>query len=290
MQSYHKLRKALNAISKDFILRFDHEQLDEIATILSLYKADDKGPFPPTSWDYPRIRLMHCSPLSFSKAGNLSLTAMKNLSHLETGENYDEACRTVYGDHRGHQSGQRYRTLTLNQELRETGALDAITNPVVLRALSQTTKVLNAIIRRYGSPQRISIELAREMKNNFEQRRKLDVQNQKNQEKNSKIMAQIEDLKGAVLRADLVKFKLYQEQDGVCLYSGTQSDIGKLFDLVTLISIISSPTAFLLTMVTKQSSVRSKKTAKRVTVLPLEYLSADPVRAENFISWSSATS
>ncbi len=287
MQSYHKLRKALNAISKDFILRFDHEQLDEIATILSLYKADDKRRTLLTSLGLSPDTINALLPLSFSKAGNLSLTAMKKLiPHLENGENYDEACRTVYGDHRGHQSGQRYRTLTLNQELRETGALDAITNPVVLRALSQTTKVLNAIIRRYGSPQRISIELAREMKNNFEQRRKLDVQNQKNQEKNSKIMAQIEDLKGGrPTGLDLVKFKLYQEQDGVCLYSGTQLDIGKLFDpgYVDIDHIIPYSISFDDGYQNKVL-VRSEENRQKGNRLPLEYLSADPVRAENFIS------
>ena len=29
---------------------------------------------------------------------------------------------------------------------------------------------------------------------------------------------------------DIVKFKLYQEQDGVCLYSGQNLDIARLFE------------------------------------------------------------
>src|SRR5699024_8599635 len=171
-------------------------------------------------------------PLSFSKAGNLSLTAMKKLiPFLEQGINYDEACREVYGDHRRMAGGQRYRYLTLNKELWDSGALDAITNPVVLRALSQTTKVLNAIIRRYGPPQRICIELAREMSNNFDQRNKIQKRNEENRAKNEKLMEQIKKLKNArPTGQDLVKFRLYQEQDGMCLYSGTQLDMERLFE------------------------------------------------------------
>jgi len=124
------------------------------------------------------------------------------------------------------------------------------------------------------------------MKNNFEQRRKLDVQNQKNQEKNSKIMAQIEDLKGGrPTGLDLVKFKLYQEQDGVCLYSGTQLDIGKLFDpgYVDIDHIIPYSISFDDGYQNKVL-VRSEENRQKGNRLPLEYLSADPVRAENFIS------
>ena len=287
MQSYHKLRRALDDVEKDFILHMNQEQLDEIGTILSLYKADDKRRAALETLDLSPAAIEALLPLSFSKAGNLSLTAMKKLiPYLEQGENYDAACRAIYGDHRGRLSGQRYKTLTLNRELRESGALDAITNPVVLRALSQTTKVLNAIIRKYGSPQRISIELAREMRNNLEERRKIEKKYEENRSKNEKLMAQIEEMKGGrPTGQDLVKFKLYQEQDGICLYSGTQLDAEKLFEpgYVDVDHIVPYSISFDDSYRNKVL-VRSAENRQKGNRLPLEYLSSDPARAESFVT------
>lgn len=285
MQSYHKLRKALDRIEKNFIRHLSQDQLDEIGTILSLYKADDKRRVELEAIGLSPSAIEALLPLSFSKAGNLSLAAMKKLiPYLEKGENYDAACRTVYGDHRGHLGNERYKTLTLNRALQESGALDAIHNPVVLRALSQTTKVLNAIIRRYGSPQCISIELAREMRNNSAERKKIESRNKENQKKNEALMAQIEELKGGrPTGQDLVKFKLYQEQDGICLYSGTQLDIAELFKpgYVDVDHIIPYSISFDDSYRNKVL-VRSAENRQKGNRLPLEYLSADPDRAERF--------
>lgn len=157
---------------------------------------------------------------------------------------------------------------------------------MVLRALSQTTKVLNAIIRKYGSPQRISIELAREMRNNFDERRKIEKRNEENRKKNEEIMAQIEELKGGrPTGQDLVKFKLYQEQDGICLYSGTQLDIAKLFEpgYVDVDHIIPYSISFDDSYRNKVL-VRSAENRQKGNRLPLEYLSADPTRANQFIT------
>lgn len=287
MQSYHKLRKALEAVEKGFILHLTQDQLDEIGTILSLYKADDKRRNALETLGLGPEVIEALLPLSFNKAGNLSLAAMKKLiPHLEQGANYDAACRAVYGDHRGHFGNQKYKTLTLSRELRESGALDAITNPVVLRALSQTTKVLNAIIRKYGSPQRISIELAREMRNNFDERRKMEKRNEENRKKNEKAMAQIEKLKGGrPTGQDLVKFKLYQEQDGTCLYSGTQLDVAKLFEpgYVDVDHIIPYSISFDDSYRNKVL-VRSAENRQKGNRLPLEYLGSDPARMEQFIT------
>ena len=42
------------------------------------------------------------------------------------------------------------------------------------RSVSQTIKVINAIIQKYGSPQAVNIELAREMSKNFQDRTNLE--------------------------------------------------------------------------------------------------------------------
>ena len=252
-----------------------------------MYKADDKRQEGLEALGLSQQVIDALLPLSFSKAGNLSLTAMKKLiPFLEQGINYDEACREVYGDHQRMAGGQRYRYLTLNKELWDSGALDAITNPVVLRALSQTTKVLNAIIRRYGPPQRICIELAREMSNNFDQRNKIQKRNEENRAKNEKLMEQIQKLKNArPTGQDLVKFRLYQEQDGMCLYSGTQLDMERLFEpgYVDVDHIIPYSISFDDSNRNKVL-VLAKENRQKGNRIPMEYLSSDPERRERYIT------
>lgn len=65
--------------------------------------------------------------------------------------------------------------------------INEITNPVVKRSVSQTVKVINAIIRTYGSPQAINIELAREMSKTFEERRKIKGDMEKRQKNNEDV-------------------------------------------------------------------------------------------------------
>lgn len=107
MQSYHKLRQALDKVEKGTIKAFTEDQLNDIATILTLYKADAKRVELLRNAEIPEQYYDVLLPLSFSKFGNLSVVAMQKLIPLlEQGMRYDEACAQVYGDHRGLHSEQ----------------------------------------------------------------------------------------------------------------------------------------------------------------------------------------
>lgn len=225
MQSYHKMRTALDKVGKDTIGTLTEEQLNAIATILTECKSDAKRIAAlrmagiPVQFDEALL------PLSFSKYGSLSVQAMQKLIPLlEQGMRYDEACTQIYGDHRGLHSEQRKNRLSLTD-------MDEITNPVVRRAVSQTIKVINAIVRTYGPPDVVRIELAREMSRNFDERRKAKKRQDENRAANERAKEQIAEYKGDhATGLDIVKFKLYQEQDGVCLYSGKNLDPSRLFE------------------------------------------------------------
>lgn len=286
MQSYHKLRKALDAIRKGYISSFSCDQLDEIATVLSLYKSDERKSVQLKELGLGPMVIQALLSLSFSKVGNLSLTAMKKLiPHLERGVNYDEAARTVYGDHRGNIGGERKKVLSYGS-LQEEGALDDITNPVVLRAVSQTCKVINAIVRKYGSPQVIHIELAREMSRNFADRQKMDKQYKENQAENDRIKAQIEEIKGGrATGQDLVKFKLFREQNEVCLYSGTKLDSARLFEAgyVDVDHIVPYSLSFDDSYQNKVL-VLSTENRQKGNCLPMEYMAENPEKMDRFIT------
>ena len=62
-----------------------------------------------------------------------------------------------------------------------------ITNPVVKRAVSQTIKVVNAIIRKYGIPYSVKIEAASELAKNAQERDKIKKIQDENAAYNEKI-------------------------------------------------------------------------------------------------------
>ena len=225
MQSYHKMRTALDKVGKGTINTLTETQLNAIATILTQYKSDARRIEALREAGIPAQFDDALLPLSFSKYGNLSVTAMQKLIPLlEQGMRYDEACTQIYGDHRGLHPEQRKNRLSL-RDMRE------ITNPVVRRAVSQTIKVVNAVVRTYGPPDVVRIELAREMSQNFEERRKTEKRQDENRTANEKAKEQIAEYKGdRATGLDIVKFKLYREQDGVCLYSGRNLDLSRLFE------------------------------------------------------------
>lgn len=225
MQSYHKMRTALDKVGKGTIGTLTEFQLNAIASILTQYKSDARRIAALREAGIPMQFDEALLPLSFSKYGNLSVKAMQRLIPLlEQGMRYDEACTQIYGDHRGLHSEQRKSKLSLND-------MEEITNPVVRRAVSQTIKVVNAVVRTYGPPDVVRIELAREMSQNFDDRRKAEKRQEENRAANERVKEQIAEYKGdRATGLDIVKFKLYREQDGVCLYSGKNLDIGRLFE------------------------------------------------------------
>ena len=226
MQSYHKIRTALDKVSKDAFRPLTQDQLDAIGEILTAYKADAARIEHLQSAGIPKEYHNALLSLSFSKYGKLSCCAMRKLIPLlQQGMRYDEACREIYQDHRTKEASERKQRLSLND-------IDEITNPVVRRAVSQTIKVVNAVVRIYGNPDAVRIELAREMSHSFDERNKMKKRQEDGRQKNEQVKAQILETKAGdrVTGLDIVKFKLYQEQDGVCLYSGKGLDLQRLYE------------------------------------------------------------
>lgn len=96
-------------------------------------------------------------------------------------------------------------------------------NPVVFRAINETRKLINAIINRYGYPNAVNIETADEVNRTFEDRNKDRKRNKKNQDENDRIINEIIELTNCsepTARSLIEKYKLWEAQDGKCLYSG----------------------------------------------------------------------
>ena len=230
-ESYKKIKKALNKVEKDYILNLSIDELDSIGYALTIYKNDEKRK------KYLRENTINLTDeaidellkLSFSKVGNLSIKAMKKIiPKLEKGITYDKAVNNVYKDFRGKVNTEKKRKLSLNELEQE------ISNPVVRRGISQAIKVLNAITLKYndkyGKPDIIVVELARELGKNLKDRNMISKKQRENLKINNASKEYIKELgKDYVTGQDIVKYKLWQEQDGVCIYSGKHIKLEDLF-------------------------------------------------------------
>ena len=219
MKFYHEL----NTVQKDAISTVSWEQRDEIARILLCYKSDDKRKAQLEKLDIPREFIPALLTLSTSKTAHLSVKALRKLiPYLKKGMTYAEACKEVYGEQKS--SVTKKNKLSLFD-------IEPINNPVVRRAVAKTIRVINAVVRKYGPPEVVRVELAREMGKSKADRDKIDAEQKANAKRNEELRQQIKKIKGAEPTGqDIVKFKLFQDQNGVCLYSGQNLDITRLFE------------------------------------------------------------
>ncbi len=110
-----------------------------------------------------------------------------------------------------------------------------IMNPTVHIGLNQLRRVVNALVARFGAPDQIVVELARELKLNAEQKEREQKQNRDNRDANEKRVAKLAELKVPDGGENRARLKLYEEQqragDGValCPFSGRAIGIAQVF-------------------------------------------------------------
>lgn len=221
--------------------------------------------------------------LSFSKFGHLSLKALNNiLPFLEKGDLYHEACEKA-GYHFNQKIGKE------KKKLLPVIPIEDITNPVVIRSLSQTRKVVNAIIKRYGSPSAIYIELAREMGRHYNERRELEKQYNNNRKINDNAKKRIRELHPEISDPrghDILKYKLWEEQNGRCAYSINPIKMEELFDpgVAEVDHIIPYSRSFDDSNANKVLVLKSENQNKKNRT-PFEWFGGDTNRWEKFTSY-----
>lgn len=201
---------------------------DRIGEILTAYKNDDSRSSRLKELGLSGEEIEGLLYLSPAKYQRVSLKAMRKIQpYLEDGLIYDKACEAAGYDFRALNDGNK-KHLLKGEEI--NAIVNDITNPVVKRSVSQTIKVINAIIQKYGSPQAVNIELAREMSKNFQDRTNLEKEMKKRQQENERAKQQIIELgKQNPTGQDILKYRLWNDQGGYCLYSGKKIPLEELF-------------------------------------------------------------
>ena len=231
MKTYHQIRKVLegNNLKAEWAeLKANPTLLDEIGTAFSLYKTDeDISGYLAGKLSQPVLDVL-LENLSFDKFIQLSLKALyKLLPLMQQGLRYDEACREIYGDHYGKKTEENHHFLPQIPA-------DEIRNPVVLRTLTQARKVINGVVRLYGSPARIHIETGREVGKSYKDRRELEKRQEENRKQRENAIKEFKEyfphFAGEPKTKDILKMRLYKQQNAKCLYSGKPIELHRLLE------------------------------------------------------------
>lgn len=107
------------------------------------------------------------------------------------------------------------------------------TNPVVLRSCAQLRRIVNSIIRHYGLPDTIRVEVANDLKRTEHEKKIITSGNIYNRRTNEKAKDDIVEFFGLqntehVKGRDLEKVRLYNEQGGKDPYTGQGIDFGRM--------------------------------------------------------------
>ena len=120
------------------------------------------------------------------------------------------------------------RVLEMLPPLDETGL--QLRNPIVHRTLTEMRLVVNAVIRKYGKPDLIRLELARDLKNSSKDRENITRRNRLREKERERIATEISREGGVEKpsRRDILKVMLAEECDYTCPYTGRRFSMQEL--------------------------------------------------------------
>ena len=226
-KAFHVLRKAYEDAGLKTEWRrdaIDCDRLDALAYAQTVFKDDTEA----RAWMLQRgiepSIVEAALNASFTDFIRLSVKALRKIvPFMEAGQRYDEAVQSAgYAHHSQIETGKKSRTIPRISK-------DDFANPVVYRALNQARKLVNAIVHEYGAPAEVHIELARELSKPFDERKQIEREQKAFRDDKEKQVAEFERQFGHAPRKDqLVKYRLYREQDGKCLYSLDAIDLARL--------------------------------------------------------------
>jgi CRISPR-associated endonuclease Csn1 len=166
--------------------------------------------------------------IDFNKEGYASKSTKairKILPYLQKGYQYSQACDIVGYNH----SGSLTKEAALEKFVLNKIPLikkNALRQPIVEKILNQMINLINALDDKYGKPDEIRIELARELKQSKDERNSTFRNINKAETENKAIAKRLEEEYGIrSTRKNIEKWKLYHEVDGLSVYTGKKVDL-----------------------------------------------------------------
>lgn len=161
-----------------------------------------------------------------------------------------------------------------------------ISNPTVHVALNQTRVVVNALIKEYGKPSQIAIELSRDLKNSVQQRDEISRKQNQRAKENIQINVTIGELYAKAFpgksfypnRNDRLKYRLWDELGlgHKCIYCGKGIEAAELFTKEIEIEHILPYSRTLLDAESNLTVAHSNCNAFKAECSPYEAFSSNP--------------
>jgi len=232
---------------KEFDKDLSIDNIDEIATVLSIYqdKEQKAQQLNKLSISLSPAEISKLSELDFKGFGKLSIETMRSMIPLmKNGSTPYEAKKecgfTLITNTQNINflpplnCDERYIKEVLTKKVPSLDVenfipfYDAIGNPVVNRVVSVLRKVINQIIKDYGVPEQIIIEMAKGYNSKKEKQHinKIQRQLEKQKEQIEKELKE-KDIKGN--DKNIRRYQYWKEQNGYCLYSGKPISFADLF-------------------------------------------------------------
>lgn len=189
------------------------------------------------------------SEIDFTRQGfgNKSVKAIRKiLPYLMQGDNYSDAMSYAGYDHSGSLTKEQEKERDLSDKLVPIPK-NSLRQPVVEKILNQMVNLVNSIIDKYGKPDEVRIELARELKQSKDERNETDKLMSKRQRENQVIADRLAEFGLRATRNNIIKWRLYQEIDSedqklnaLCIYCGqpitlTEAILGNEVDIEHII-------------------------------------------------------
>ena len=202
------------------------EQLEALHDVNSFEKDDALGRRGQKHWKLSAEQAKEFSKIVLEPGyGSVSVAAIIRLMpHLEKGMTYAEARKKEFPE-------QFEKTDVMEFLPPVKDFKDAMRNPAVARSLSELRLVVNSLIRKFGKPAQIRVELARDLKKPKKQREQISKDNRSREKTRETHAAEIvakTSLKQPS-RADIEKFELWKECRGICPYTGRSINMSDLF-------------------------------------------------------------
>lgn len=237
LKTYHTFKKAFTTNMGTSIweqIKDEFALLDKIATILTNYKVDDdvllalqreniNREYTDTIINLPNLKEHIMISLSL---------LYKLIPLMKKGKTYDKAMEEIGYNHSiiDENTEKHDLLIAMNHDFE-------INNQRVIRSLAQTRKVINSVIKKYGMPQQINVETARELSKTIEERRKILNKNRENRTNNVAIKQKIVQLFPHIFKdiayvtgQDILKYRLWLEQNETCSYSLEKIRVEDLFE------------------------------------------------------------
>ncbi|UMB59232.1 type II CRISPR RNA-guided endonuclease Cas9 [Lutibacter sp. A80] len=144
---------------------------------------------------------------------SLSTKAIRKiLPYLQNGNEFSEACKLAGYNHSNSLTKDELAKRTLKDTL-ELLPKNSLRNPVVEKILNQMVNLINQVIERYGKPDEVRIELARELKKSAKERAEMTSFISKATTANIDIKKTITKEYGIPnpTKNDVIRYKLWQE-------------------------------------------------------------------------------